>query len=311
MALALTAAALSLSAALACAQQVPDSSFKPRVAHPAYASRHPRLLFDEAHHNFHTTTGRYATFARLVRADGYEVTPNTRPFSASILAGSDVLVIANALGEDSTVSDDRSGPAFTADECAAVVKWVSGGGALLLIADHTPFGEAARALAESLGVDMSGGFTADASHADPGLGNPTLLAYSRANGLLGEHPITSGRDSSERVSTILAFTGQSLLGPAGSVALMKLTDRALDYPTRGSLGSDSASAHARPAAGRAQGIAFALGRGRVVVLGEAAMLSAQKVLMPGRAQFLMGMNHPGTDNLQFTLNVMHWLTRLI
>ena len=50
----------------------------------------------------------------------------------------------------------------------------------------------------------------------------------------------------------------------------------------------------RPAGGRSMGLAFELGRGRVVVLGEAAMLSAQ---IAGRGM-RMGFNVPGTDDRQ-------------
>jgi hypothetical protein len=61
--------------------------------------------------------------------------------------------------------------------------------------------------------------------------------------------------------------------------------------------------------GRAQGVAFALGKGRVVVLGEAAMMSAQIAGPTGEGR--MGMNAPGNQDKQFALNVLHWLTRLI
>ena len=61
-------------------------------------------------------------------------------------------------------------------------------------------------------------------------------------------------------------------------------------------------------AGQAQGIAFKLGKGRVVMLGEAAMLSAQ---VTGRENFKMGMNVPGNDDRQFALNTMHWLSGLL
>ena len=61
------------------------------------------------------------------------------------------------------------------------------------------------------------------------------------------------------------------------------------------------------AAGRAQGVAFSLGKGRVVVMGEAAELSAQ-VIGDGRK---FGMNVPGIDNRQMALNIMHWLSGLL
>ncbi|HKP85248.1 MAG TPA: DUF4350 domain-containing protein, partial [Blastocatellia bacterium] len=65
------------------------------------------------------------------------------------------------------------------------------------------------------------------------------------------------------------------------------------------------------AAGRAQGIAIEFGKGRVVLLGEAAMLSAQVIKRPDRPDFRMGMNRAGIDNRQFALNLMHWLSHLL
>ncbi len=61
------------------------------------------------------------------------------------------------------------------------------------------------------------------------------------------------------------------------------------------------------AAGRAQGIAMKFGKGRVIVLGEAGMLSAQ-VVGTGPQQMKFGMNRPGIDNRQLALNIMHWLS---
>lgn len=57
------------------------------------------------------------------------------------------------------------------------------------------------------------------------------------------------------------------------------------------------------AAGRTQALAMPFGKGRVVVFGKAAMLTAQNQNF--------GMNYPGTDGRQLTLNVMHWLTSLL
>jgi hypothetical protein len=55
-------------------------------------------------------------------------------------------------------------------------------------------------------------------------------------------------------------------------------------------------------------VALKFGKGRVVVLAEAAMMSAQ-VIGPQKVKF--GMNKPGTDNRQLALNIMHWLSHLI
>jgi len=62
------------------------------------------------------------------------------------------------------------------------------------------------------------------------------------------------------------------------------------------------------AKGRAQGLAFTFGKGRVVVMGEAGMLSAQ-LAGPDKKPF--GMNRPGIDNRQLALNIMRWLSGLL
>jgi hypothetical protein len=156
-------------------------------------------------------------------------------------------------------------------------------------------GSAAQCLAKRLGVNMSTGATSDPVNSS---GGDTSLVFSRENHLLGDHPITRGRDASERVTKVQTFTGTSLKGPEGSTPILKLADSAVDL----SFG-DGPSA---PAAGRAQGLAFPLGKGRVVVMGEAAELSAQLV---GTEKF--GMNVPGIDNRQMALNIMHWLSGLL
>jgi len=296
------------------AQQVADTTFDVSVARPTYTRSHPRVTLDEAHQNFHTAAGRYRPFARLLENDGCLVVPGRVPFEAKSLAGTDVLVIANALAAATSPDSVPEGPAFTREECDALRAWVAGGGALLLIADHAPFGAAAANLAARFGVDMSQGYTADSAHADPATGSSSVLLYTRENGLLAEHPITAGRDSSERIRRVVTFTGQSLKGPAGSVAFLVLGEGARDLRVtygeaqRGGL----QSAAGTPAAGRAQGLALRVGKGRVVVLGEAAMLSAQLATPRGGGEpRRMGMNRPGLDNKQLALNIVHWLTGVL
>jgi hypothetical protein len=271
-----------------------DPDFKTKVDRPAYAAgpRHPRVLFDEAHHNFHTASGRYKPFAELMTSDGYLVIPNREKFTREVLDKGDILVIANALASEQWAPD----PAFTDAEGDAVRDWVRDGGALLLIADHAPFGSAARGLAKRFGVDLSTGAVSDpANSAD----SPSFLVFSRQNHLLGDNPITRGRDDSERVNKVQTFTGTSLKGPEESVPILKLADTAIDHSLEG--GGESS------ARGRVQGLALPFARGRVVVMGEAAELSAQLAGVDGK----FGMNVPGIDNRQLALNIMHWLSGLL
>ena len=290
----------------ALAQQEPDSSFDTRVARPALVPRAPRMLFDEAHHEFHRTTGRYLPFANLARSDGWRVHANTARIDRKVLARGDLLVIANALGHEDMGHAQASRPAFSPAEVAAIERWVRRGGALLLIADHAPMGDAARSLGEAFGVAMRAADPADTVLAEGG-DSETILHFRPGRGLHETHPIVLGRDSTERVRHVHAFTGQSLSGPRGAAQLLTLSENAEDLLVGlGQAGSDVPAERRRPAGGRAQALAFEHGRGRVVVLGEAAMMTAQ-VAGPNRRP--IGMNTPGSDDRQFALNVLRWLGR--
>lgn len=282
----------------AFSQQQADVTFDTSVKNPAYTTSHPKVLFDEAHFNFHTASGRYKPFADLITNDGYRVTPNNEKFSRQSLQGFDVLVIANA-GAAQADSADRSRPAFTDEECDSVRDWVKSGGALLLIADHAPAGSAAAIMGSRFGVEMSKGFTADPINYERLTLNPGWIRFTRAQKNLGDHPITRGRTANERINSVLSFTGQSLKGPKDSTALLTLSDKAYDVDEPG----NPQRARIVSAAGRAQALALSFGKGRVVVFGEAAMLTAQNQNF--------GLNYPGTDDRQLVLNVMHWLTGLL
>ena len=296
-----TIAAVVWLSPLGLGQQVADPNFDVKVAKPSYKKDGPKVLFDETHNNFHTASGRYKPFADLITNDGYQVTPGKEKFSAATLKGYDILVISNALGAPQMNLPEAANPAFTPEESDAVRDWVKAGGALLLIADHAPMGAATQVLADRFGVNMSKMFTVDQQNYDKESNNPGFIVYTRESGRLADHPITSGRNATERVNRIIAFTGQSLKGPADSFAFMKLADSAMDAMPGGNSQPISA-------AGRSQGLAMLFGKGHVVVLGEAGMLSAQ-LAGPNRMPF--GMNKPGIDNRQLALNTVHWLSGVL
>jgi hypothetical protein len=323
---------ISLALLLACSpiaqaysQQVADSTFDTRVARPAYAAGSgPVVAIDEAHFNFHTRSGRYLTLARLLESDGYRVRSNTAPFARPTLDAINLLIIANAIGGQWDAGS-YARPGFTEAEADAVRDWVTEGGSLLLIADHAPMGVAAENLARRFGVTMSKGFTEDSTaYFNTGGFSRSILLFSRSNGLIREHAITAGRDPSERVDSVVAFTGQSLGAPAGADIVLALSDHAFDHPpptpeqaeASGAPGSAWRTAvqglPTTSARGRAVGVALSVGKGRVIVLAEAAMLSAQAVFnQSGERVGIIGMNVPGTGNKQFALNVVRWLTRTL
>jgi len=245
----------------------------------------PRFAIDEAHHNYHTASGRYEPFARLLRAQGFTVRASTERFDVARLADIDVLVIANAAAEDA------DHPAIGDVEAAAVKAWVERGGSLWLIADHFPFGAAVAPLARALGVEMSNGAVGDERHYWTGADDPGNIVYTPTTGLAAAHPIA------QSVRTVVTFVGQSLRGPANSVSILTLSADAREMfpPSRDMV----------PPRGRSQALAFTLGRGRVFVAGEAAMFTEQ-VKRDGTP---MGMNAPGNDDRQLTINVARWLAR--
>lgn len=292
---------VSMIGVAAHAQQLADPHFNATVAHPAYTKNYPRVLFDEAHNNFHTAAGPYKPFADLIFSDGYQLVVNRKPFTKVLLSSFKIMVIANALGAEDEDEEGADRPAFSDEEADMVRDWVRGGGALLLIADDAPFSSAAETLAKRLDVEMGKGVTLDPANSDKESKNPGVIVYSRENHLLVDHAITKGRNDAEQINRVMTFVGQSLKGPEGSEAFLKLAETATDR-LPGETPKDS------PTVGRTQALAFKFGKGRVVVLGDAAMLSAQ---LTGSDNQPFGMNTPDIDNKQLALNIMHWLSGVL
>lgn len=282
------------------AQQVADTDYKPPITKPAYAQgKGPLVLLDEAHFNFHTTTGRYQTFAALLRRDGYVVQGSTAKFSKESLQAAKILVIANALNERN--ADNWSLPtpsAFTDEEVVAVRAWVNNGGALLLIADHMPFPGAAEKLGAAFGIKFTNGYVRNQkSQSSPDV-------FQRSDNSLREHAITNGRNASEKIESVATFTG-SAFQVVIAQPLLVLGDAwvSLLPSTAGQFTPDTPRESVN---GWLQGAVFPSGKGRVAVFGEAAMFSAQ---LAGPNRNPMGMNAPvAKQNYQFLLNVMQWLS---
>jgi hypothetical protein len=302
-----------ISAGLACGEaplQRADPNFQATVAKPAYTKENgPVILIDAAHSNFHSAKGRYGPFAELLRNDGYVVRDSKDGFESG-LAGASVMVVANAQGLNET--NDSS--AFNAPEIAALHRWVEAGGSLLLVVDHYPMGPAASRLGLAFGVTIGDGMVEDSIVFDSTSKDLSQLVFSRENGLLAEHPITAGRDTSERLTRVVSFTGTTLRGPPQATELLRFSSSALAYSAIPKIEKDGNTTrvsvtYGNPASalGQSQGLAFSAGKGRVVILGEAAMLTAQIDRM-GKA---FGMSVAGTDDKQFVLNVAHWLSRVI
>lgn len=292
------------------AQQVPDPNFRFANPSPAYqVGKGPVVCVDEAHFNFHTAEGRYKSFADLLRGDGYIVQPSKPAFTAESLAACRVMVIANASSEQNR--EDWAYPhvsSFSRDEIVAMFNWIRGGGALLLIADHSPFAGAAADLGAMLGAAFVDGYV----EVNPE-GNQMPDVFSIAAGGLRAHATTKGRSERESVTQVGTFTGSAFVLSQGFESLLVLPPAATNiFVWRQSLGQTAPPSEEWPrvsVAGWSQGAARTLGKGRVVILGEAAMCSAQ---LAGPEKFTMGMNHPkAAQNAQFCLNTVRWLSGVL
>lgn len=299
-------------------QQLPDSAFHFANAHPAFApGAGPAVCVDAAHNNFHTLEDRYYAFGRLIRGDGFRSISLTERLDQGVPAHCAVLVIANAL--PARVGDpgaDLNAPAFSPGEVRRILEWVIGGGRLLLIMDHSPFPAAVAHLAAVLGVlPLNGGATyrmfgelPDASVRNiveqHGVTADSVRGFVGPLGTLGDHPILRGRpDVDPPVRSVMTFSGSAfhpaedmrplLQVPAHARGTVRLPGSSQEHASRYSLD------------GWLVGGAREVGPGRVVVLGEAAMCSAQ---LAGPGPTPMGMNDPlAVDNAQFCLNVVRWL----
>ncbi len=284
------------------AQQVADSTFIPQALVPGFTEGNgPVVFIDEAHNNFHTESGRFGVFAKLLRADGYEVKPAKEKISRSMLNKCSIYVISNAIGDENVENWDKPNhSAFTENEVTILNKWVNDGGKLLLIADHMPMPAAAGQIAASFGVEFNNGYAMK----QDGSGGPDF--FTRESGTLLDHSIIRGRTNSERITSFTTFTGQAFTGgrdlepilrfPAGYVSFMPEKSWDLNAETK-----------KIKIAGWLQGGVMKYGMGRAAFFGEAASFTAQ--LAGGRA---VGLNHPNAkQNSQFVLNVMHWLSGVI
>jgi hypothetical protein len=287
------------------AQQRADTLFQFDISSPRYPTgKGPVILLDEAHHNFHTSTGRFQPFAQFLRQDGYVVQGNTQRFTTDLLKSARILVIANALNEANIEEWTLPNPsAFTDEEIRSLVGWVESGGSLFLIADHMPFPGAAEKLAAAFGFIFYNGFAMrKQGDISPGgaLNRPDI--FTPGHGLV-EGPITEGNRPHEKVTSVRTFTGQAFEIPRQATPLIVLDDQ-FELLLPRTAWQFATETTVKPAAGFAQGASLQHGKGRVVVFGEAAMFSAQVQ----RDSIRMGMNAPDArQNPQFLLNIVHWL----
>jgi hypothetical protein len=287
--------------------QAPDPSFEPEVRRPAYPpASGPRVLFDEFYSG-RRLAGSHIGFAKVLEKDGYRLSPLRSSLTAESLHDADIFVTAGpTAGPNALGFWFPSVSAFSVEEIELLVHWIEAGGSLLLNVDHLPSAGGSIALARRLGILLNEGYATDQScQADE-------FEFVAGDGSLSDHPITRGRDASERVERVRTITGTAFREVPG-VAMAPLMTLApgsmILMPTYAWDWRPPVPYF--PGEGMFQGAALRVGEGRVAVFGEIAMFTAQ-VRGPVNNRMPMGMNMPtAPENVQFLLNVFHWLDGLL
>ena len=260
-----------------------DDAFDPPIDKPAFpAGKGPAVVVDEKHRNVVSLQSYFGPVGRFLRKDGYSVASGAAAFSPEGLAKTRVLIIANAQAPEGSPAGTS---AFSDAEVAAVEAWVTKGGGLLLIADRAPFGGPARALARAFRVTLDDNTIL--RKGDHGKPDGVLTIDVSADGEKS-HPLVDG------VSRVVYVVGESLDGPGPILRAPKGTWR----------GPTNQAADGPSAAGKPIVLAFAHGKGRVVVIGDAGIASA----FGSRG----GASHRGiseADNALFVRNAVRWLAR--
>ncbi|MGN7610535.1 hypothetical protein ACQZV8_00435 [Magnetococcales bacterium HHB-1] len=302
-----------------------DLPYHPVVSQPTYpAKQGPTVYVDEAHNNWHTIKGRFNVFANLLEQDGYVVKPSKKPFSKEMLADKKILVVSNALHDknmkeynEKKIFQLPTPSAFSDQEIEALVDWVHGGGSLMLIVDHMPWGGANEKLAARFGFILQNAFAFRANFPfdNPASDQNLIMFYNDKKAkttdskLIDDHPIARGKHKKASIPFVTSFTGQGFRVRTNQkiAPLMVLGEGTTKlYPSE--YNTMTLQTPSAMAVDLLQGATRQFGKGRVAMFGEAGMFSAR--IAEWDASFLMGMNNPkAPHNQQFTLNVIHWLSK--
>ncbi len=310
--------AVALSVVLTVASQ--NAAAQADVKRPAYPlGEGPMIVLDVGHNNVDDPEFPVILAETLVQ-DGYVVRQLSTHFDEASLAGVDIVISKNpvpAYDPDDISSLKRlpfpTPSALARDEIEFLYNWVSSGGALLLQIEHMPVAGAAEELTSRFGFVISNGFAVDErslqeypSGPNHGIGTAGEVSFRRSDRSLADHPITNGRTPAERVDFIVTSTGAAFrLPPDGKplltfgpsfVSLLPETFWEFDETTpRQAIGGWCQAGIAR------------IGSGRIAVLGDSWLL--RSALEEEDTE--MGPAYEKSQNTQFTLNVVYWLSGLL
>ena len=293
---------LFLISATLSGQQVIDSTFTYEVKSPAYDfNTGPVILIDEFHNNDMSIKNRMFPLIKVLKDDGYRIKPLKESISSSSLAQSKLLVIIGALHGANVDNWKLPTPdALSDEEVIELMHWIHQGGNLLLVADHMPFPGAVKNLTHQLGVEWYNGFVIDSI-------NWGMSVFSKRDNTLNQHEFLNGRAEFEQVNWVATYYGSGFkIKDSSIVGLFSFNNKDIvSYQTvkAWEMGPNTPII---PSDKLYQAAIMNKGRGKVALIGEASLFSAQLV---GKDENPVGINFQNDhQNLQFVLNLFHWLS---
>lgn len=279
-----------------------DTEFVPEVNKPTYQKEEsPKILLDNAHHNFLIQWDFIKPFSDLVKADGYNAVVDSLKFTPEYLNRFDIVMIITALPFDFTTKNEVTVEnTFSKQEINNLYDWVNDGGSLLVFTEHAPFDQAINPLLNKFDISTSIGTTIDTVHYDKEIGKTGWIEFSNENGLLNNsHPIIQGKSISSRVNRLLTFGGSGLKGEnfTNLLRLSESSENIMHSTGVGPIGK-----------GNSQGLAGAFGKGKIVALGDSNGFVAMIFNEDDGTKQKAGMNLENYDWKQFVLNTLHWLS---
>lgn len=276
---------------------------------PAYPlGKGPVVLWDVGHHNFARDADPkiFEALRAWISRDGYVVRPYDGRFDEAILCEADIVVIRKPLA--AVKWDLPTSSAFSDSEIEALLTWVAAGGALLLITEHMPFGGAVEELASAFDIRVINAFAVDAvpiGHLPwQSVDSASDFVFRRTDGSLPSHPVTNGRGDTERIDSMVTDGGTAFRFPPDAQSLLTLPPSAIallpqvtwEFPE---------NTPRQPISGWSQGGVMLFRLGRLAIFGDAFSVWPPELIEPSTPDE-RGKQHP-----QFTLNLFHWLSRLL
>ena len=282
----------------------PDSLYDPEIVRPAYPiKKGPYIYLDEGHYNRHTYggLGSFIAFRNVLRKDGYQIISFKDKFTINSLQDVRLMVIALAQNKKNVGESQWFNPTYSAfkrSEIIAVKKWVENGGSLFLIVDHHPFAGAAKDLAKEFGFILFNG------HAGDTIRYPSY--FHRTNKTLVSNVITNGRDSTEKIDSIITFSGSAMKLSDEALPILTFDDGWLQWLPDTSW--DLNNIEPESISGLAQGAFMKFREGKIVIFADGNMFSAQDTSWGGK----MGFIDPNAKyNYKLLLNIVHYLDGLL